>query len=67
MKEVRSQGPAPAGGKQGSEFRSQKLVISNKKVKRFLVFFSLFTVLVGCGINKDIYQKTVEESEARKA
>lgn len=27
----------------------------------------MFTVLLGCGINKDVYQKTVEESEARKA
>ncbi|HBR16966.1 MAG: hypothetical protein A3G39_10950 [Deltaproteobacteria bacterium RIFCSPLOWO2_12_FULL_43_16] len=33
----------------------------------FTIYCSLFTVLMGCGINKDIYQKTVEESEARKA
>src|SRR3990167_8147828 len=33
----------------------------------FTIYCSLFTVLMGCGINKDIYQKTAEESEARKA
>ena len=33
----------------------------------FTIYCSLFTVLMGCGINKDIYQKTVEESEARQA
>jgi len=32
----------------------------------FTVCCSLFTVLVGCGISKDVYQKSVEESEARK-
>ena len=42
-------------------------MVNDKKVKRFLAFFSLFTILVGCGISKDIYQKKVEESEARKA
>ncbi|MBI5048513.1 MAG: OmpA family protein [Deltaproteobacteria bacterium] len=34
---------------------------------QLITFILLFTVLMGCGINKDIYQKTVEESEARKA
>lgn len=59
---------------QEPEVRSQKLVVSDKKVKRFLALFplftvycSLFTILLGCGISKDIYQKKVEESEAGKA
>ena len=30
-------------------------------------FCLLLTVFAGCGISKDIYQKKVEESEARKA
>lgn len=30
-------------------------------------FCLLLAITAGCGINKDIYQKTVEESEARKA
>lgn len=33
----------------------------------FVVYCSLFTAFIGCGINKEVYQKTVEESEARKA
>lgn len=32
-----------------------------------LAFLLLFAFFAGCGINKDVYQKTVEESDARKA
>ena len=49
--------------------RSQNSQVTNHKsqVRCLVTVFLLFTALVGCGINKDIYQKTVEESEARKA
>ena len=51
------------------EVRSQKSEVTGHKsgVWCLVTVFLLFTVLVGCGINKDVYQKTVEESEARKA
>lgn len=65
-----NQKPAPAGSKQGSEVRSQLPVGSYQLSVLFLlitVYCSLFTVLTGCGINKDVYQKTVEESDTRKA
>src|SRR3989338_2536645 len=60
MKEVSSQKP---------EVTSHKSQVTSHKsgVRCLVTVFLLFTVLAGCGINKDIYQKTVEESEARKA
>ncbi|MEK6598864.1 MAG: hypothetical protein AABY52_00800, partial [Deltaproteobacteria bacterium] len=60
MKEVRSQKSEVTGHK--SQVTSHK-----SGVWCLVTVFLLFTVLAGCGINKDIYQKTVEESEARKA
>jgi len=69
--EVRSKKLAPAGFKQGAEVRSQGVAAGfSLRLQRNLKVAAtclLFTVLVGCGISKDVYQKTVEESEARKA
>ncbi|MBI5328465.1 MAG: OmpA family protein [Deltaproteobacteria bacterium] len=47
---------------QGLRFRSSFATCNLQLITCIL----LFTVFTGCGISKDIYQKTVEESEARK-
>lgn len=49
---------------QNSEIKSQNM---GRIFLLFAVYCSLFAVLTGCGINKEVYQKTVEESEVRKA
>lgn len=56
-KEVRSQESGVKGGKQYGVGSMQLLLTA---------FCLLLTVLTGCGISKDVYQKSVEESEARK-
>src|SRR3989304_2193620 len=60
-----------------SEVRSRKQEARRKKPEKTESSLSsllhlascilLFALLIGCGISKDVYQKTAEESEARKA
>src|SRR3989338_2827581 len=53
------------GGEEGNG--KTFLRFSDSPISRFIFFCVLLTVFAGCGISKDIYQKKVEESEARKA
>src|SRR4030065_492232 len=44
-------------------------IFADSPISRFTDSFTillLLTIAAGCGISKDVYQKSVEESEARK-